>query len=288
VSEYRKELLKSAIVAIISASLLGAVIYHVFQPEHGLMPVVFAFGEGEQFSGDYSLLESSCVVLGFTFLNGSVITSPLPSLEDMNRGVSIPNECIGEFNATELKKIILSVSDFDDFFYNRDSALRYLVTWLRDRIISAKLVESEQEITELGTSTSLGRNWNIQSGRIGDPKEEHYKLLLDALKASFNITVKELSSTGYWKASDYIWAITADQLNDILHGSGTINITFTLDIKTELEYKIIRTSEEDLTGKTTLEWTGTSGTLQLTHEEGKISWLKYNFKTVKLIMVVNV
>jgi len=287
VSEYRKELLKSAIVAILSASLLGAVVYHVFQPEHGLIPIVFALGEGGQLSGDYSLLESSCLVLGFAFLNGSVITSPLLSPEELNRGVSIPDECIGEFDATELQEIILSVSDFDDFFYNRDTIVRYLVTWVQDRIISVKLVDRNQEITELGTSKSLGRKWNIQSGRIGDPKEEHYALLLDALKASFNITESEFSSTGYWKATDYTWAMTAGQLGDMLHGSGTTKITFTLDIKTELEYRIIRTSEKDLTGKTSLTWTGTSGTLQLTHEEGKISWLKYNFKTVKLTMVIN-
>jgi len=286
-SECRKELLKSAIVAIMSASLLGAVTYHLFQPEPSLMPIAFALGEGGQFCGDYSMLKRSCLILKLTFLNGSVITSPISFHQETNRGVLIPDKHSGEFDATELQKITLSVFDFDNFFYNRDTVVEYLVTWLRDRIINVNLVDRNQEMTELGTSKSLGRKWNMQSGRIGDPRQEHYRLLLDALKASFNITIKEFSSTGYWKATDYAWEITANQLGDMLQGSGTTNIAFTLDINTELKYRIIRTPEEDVTGNTTLSWAGTWGTLQLTHEDGKISWVNYNFKTVKLIMILN-
>jgi hypothetical protein len=127
----------------------------------------------------------------------------------------------------------------------------------------------------------------MQSGRISDPKEEQYKLLLDALKTSFNVTVKEFYSTRYWKATDYVWEINANQLATLLHGSGTTNITFTMDISTELKYTIIKTPEEDITGNATLSWIGTWGTLQLTHEEGKISSVNYNFKIIRLVMGIN-
>jgi len=287
VSEYKKELLKSAIIAILSASLLGAITYHLFQPQQGSIPLAFALGERGQFSGNYSILEGSCLVLRLTYLNGSVIMSPTPSSEEMNQGIPAHDEYSGEFNATQLQKITLSVFDLDGFFYNRDTDVRYLVTWLRDRIIDVNLVDQNQKVADLGLSKSVGRKWNMQSGRIGDPKQEQYKLLLDALKASFNITVKEFSSTGFWKATDYIWEMTASQLDDMLHGSGTTNITFTINVKTELKYRIIRTPEEDITGNTTLSWAGTWGTLQLTHEEGKISWVKYNFKTLELIIIIN-
>jgi len=286
VSEYKKELLKSVIIAIMSASLLGAITYHLFQPQRSI-PIAFALAQVGQFSGNYSILEGSCLVLALTYLNGSVITSPIPSSEEMNRGIPAHNEYSGEFNASELRKITVSVFDLDGFFYNRDTDVRYLVTWLRDRIINVNLVDRNQKMIALGLSKSIGRRWNMQTGCIGDPKQEHYKLLLDALKASFNMTVKEFSSTGFWKATDYIWEITVNQLDDMLHGSGTTNITFAINVKTELKYRVIRTPEEDIIGNTTLSWAGTWGTLQLAHEEGKISWVKYDFKPLELVVVFN-
>jgi hypothetical protein len=286
VGNYRRELLRSAIVAIMSASLLGATTYFIFQSDRGTIPIAFALGEDGQFSENYSLLEGSSLILQLTYLNGSVATTPTPSREKMNQ-VGIFNEYDGEFNGTELQKITVSVFDFDSFLYNNSTDVRYLVTWFRDRIVNATLADQDQKTADLGTSKSIGRHWNMQSGRIGDPKQEQYKLLLDAIKASFNVTVKEFYSTRYWKATDYVWAISANQLAELLHGSGTINITFTMDISNELTYSIIRTPEEDITGNATVSWTGTWGTLQLTHEEGKISSVNYNFKIIRLVMSIN-
>ena len=280
-ANYRRDLLKSAIVAIMSASLLGATTYFIFQPERGTFPIAFALGEDGQFSESYSLLEGSCLVLQLTYLNGSVATTPTPSHEEIDQldGYS------GEFNGTELQKITVSVFDFDSLLYNNSTDVKYLVTWFRDRIINANLADQNQRTTDLGTSKSIGRHWSMQSGRIGDPKQ--YRLLLDALRESFNVTVKEFYSARYWKATDYVWAISTNQLAGLLHGSGTVNITFTMDIKTELKYTIVKTPEEDVTGNATLSWAGTWGILQLTHEEGKISSVSYNFKTVRLMMHIN-
>jgi len=280
---YRRELLKSAIVAIMSASLLGATTYFIFQPEQGTFPIAFALGEDGQFFENYSFLEGSCLILQLTYLNGSVATSPIPSHEEIN-----PLDMYsGEFNGTELQKITVPVFDFNSLLYNNSTDVRYLVTWFRDRIINASLLDQDQKTTNLGTSKSIGRHWSMQSGRIGDPKQEHYKLLVEAIKASFNVTVKEFYSMRYWKATDYIWEISANQLAELLHGTGTVNITFSMNVNTELQYTIIKTPEENITGNTTLSWTGTWGNLQLAHEEGKISSVNYNFKTIRLMMRIN-
>ena len=271
--EYGKELLKSAIVAILFASLLGALTYYLVQPEHGPTPVAFALGEERQLSGNYSTLEGSGLALKFMFLNGSVIT----------------NKYSGEFNATELQRITLSIYDFTSDLYGKDNdtVVRFLVAYLRNRIIQVTLVDQEQEMTDLGLSKHLGGISSWQSGRLGDPKQGCYNLLLDELKLSVDVTGEELSSTGYWNAPDYVWSVTVSQLGDMLHGSGTAHIAFTVNISMELRYRFIRTSGEDLTGSTSLSWSGTWGTLQLIHEEGKISWAKYNF-TGMLTLAFNV
>jgi len=273
VGEYRKELFRSAVVAIISASLLGALVYHFVQPEYGVGPVAFALAEERQLSGNYSILEGSDLILKFTFLNGSVATKKYG----------------GEFNATELQRITLSVYGFSNDLYGEDTdtVVRFLVAHLWDRIIHVTLVDRNQEMTDLGTSKSIGGISSWQSGGLGDQKQGHYNVLLDELKSSFDVARKELSSTGYWNAPDYTWSITVNQLGDMLHGSGTAKITFTADINMELKYRFISTSGEDLTGSTPLSWSGTWGTLQLTHEEGKISWVNYNF-TSMLALAFNV
>ena len=271
--EYRKELVKSAIVAIMSASLLGALTYYLVQPEYSPIPVAFALSEARQLTGNYSTLEGSGLILKFTFLNGSVITK----------------KCSGELNAADLQRMTLSVYGFSNDLYSRDTdtIVRFLVTYLQDRIINVTLVDGEQEMTDLGSSKSLGGITSWQSGRLGDPKQEYYNVLLDELKSPFSVARKEFSSTGYWKATDDIWSITVSQLSDMLHGSGKASMTFTVDTNIELKYRFIRTSGKNLTGSTNLSWSGTWGTLQLTHEEGKISWVNYDF-TSMLALAFNV
>jgi hypothetical protein len=80
--------------------------------------------------------------------------------------------------------------------------------------------------------------------------------------------------------------MTKNQLGDMLHESGTANITFMMDINMGLKYKVTTTSEENLIGEATLSWSGMCETLQLTHEEHKVSWVKYGFTAAKLIMIV--
>jgi len=285
VSEYRKELLKSAIVAIMSASLLGALTYHLVQPGHRPISVAFALGEGRQFSGNYSASFGCCLILNFTFLNGSVITkSPFPPEDPCLLPL---NEYSGGLNATELQKITVSVSGFTGF--HDEGTVRFLIACLQNRIIDVTLVD--QEHTDLGSSKTFGDTWGVCSwngppGPVTHEEIEELRAELRELSSSFNITRKERSSTGYWKTTDYIWEITANELSDMLKGSRIANITFTVNINMELKYKITTTSEGNLIGNATLSWSGTWGTLQLIHEEGEIFWVNYNFTTVKLIMIV--
>jgi hypothetical protein len=268
------------------ASLLGALTYYVVQPEQGLIPVTFALGEGRQFLGNYSILEGSSLVLKFTFLNGSAIKrSLLPSHEEISQGI-LDGKYLGEFDAAKLQSITLSVHGISGLYFSSDTVVKSLVAYLRDRIMNVTLVD--QEMTNLGSSKRFGVVSSVQLGPLSGLKQRYYNAILDELMSSFNVTREELSSTDYWKVTDYIWSITVDELDDMLHGSGTANIFLTVDIKTELKYRLIRTSGEDLTGSATLSWAGTLGTVQLTHEDGKISWVNYNFtKTVALIMIVN-
>ena len=97
--------------------------------------------------------------------------------------------------------------------------------------------------------------------------------------------IRDRTATGYWESTNYSWEITASQLSEILNGSGVATITFNTCYSTELKYKIITMPEGVLTGNASLSWSGAWGTLQLTYKEGKISLVKYNFKTIKLIMI---
>lgn len=150
----------------------------------------------------------------------------------------------------------------------------------------------DQETTDLGSSKNFGNSLAVGAGNDGPPgpstpeEREEWSAEARELLSPLNITRKERSSTGYWKTTDYIWGITTNQLGDMLRKSGTANITFTMDINMGLKYKVTTTSEGNLTGDAALSWSGMWGTLQLTHEEGEISWVKYNFATLKLIMLV--
>lgn len=284
-SEYRKELFKSALVAVMSAALLGALTYHLIQPEDGPLPVVFGLGEAGQFSGNYSTLEGYCLILQFTFLNRSRIEkSPLPSHEEMCQGLLVHDEYNGKLEATELQRITLSVYGISSASYDADAVVRYLAACLRDRIINVTLVDRNHDMIDLGSSKHLGSISGMQTGDFGDPNKTYYDSLLDELMTSFNSTKRQFTSTDYWAATDYVWSMTIDELGDMLQGSGTATIAFTIDINIKLKYVILRTSEKDLTGNATLSWAGTWGTLQLTYEEGRISLIKYNFATIKLIM----
>lgn len=284
---YRKELFKSALVAVMSAALLGALTYHLIQPEDAALPVVFGLGEAGQFSGNYSTLEGYCLILQFTFLNRSRIEkNPLPSHEEMCQGLVAHDEYSGELEGTKLQRITLSIYGVSSASYNTDAVVRYLAACLRDRIINVTLVDRNHDMTDLGSSKHLGSISSMQTGDFGDPNKAYYNSLLDELMASFNATRRQFTSTGFWVATDYVWSITIDELGDMLQGSGTATIAFTLDINMKLKYVIVRTSEEDLTGNATLSWTGTWGTLQLTYEEGRISLVKYSFATIKLIMTL--
>jgi hypothetical protein len=281
VSEYRKELLKSAIVAIMSASLLGAATYHLVQPEHRSISVAFALGEERQFSGIHTKAKFNWfLALNFTFLNGSSVeVRPFPNAECS----PTPNPYTGEFDATDLQKIAVSFSAFhyvDDYI----DATEFMLAFLRNRTIAATLID--QEMTDLGSGKNFG-TWGYILTRPYNQTE--YNELISSFNAS-KMGVKP--STGYWKATrcaslDANWEMSINELGDMLHGSGTANITFKLQLTEQLKYKLTTSEGDSMIGNATLSWSGMWGIFQLTYEEGKISWVKYNFTTITMRVITN-
>ena len=282
-AEYRREFVKTAIVAVLSACLLGAIIYCLFQPLQSPIPVAFALGGGEQFLGNYSVLDGFFPLLEFTFSNGSgTARNLLSSSKQMNLGGLVPASFCGEIDATELRTIILSFCSFSGDLYDTERAVGCLVACHVDRIINATLVDGDKR-TDLGSSKNPDAVSTCQSGLLDYLKQGYYNRLLNELGSSFNVTGKESSSTGYWKVTDFLWAITAGQLSDMLQASGIAQVTFTAGINMELKYRIIDKSGEDLTGNTSLSWTGTLGTLRLQHEAGRMSKIEWEFTFIGLM-----
>ena len=279
VSEFKKGFLKSAIVAIMSASLLGAATYYLVPPGHRPVTFAFALGEGRQFSGNYSTLFGFYLISNFTFLNGSVITrNPIEPIEELAQGKIPYEEYGGEFNATQLQKITISVIQFIGL--SDKGTGTFEVVWLQNRTIDVTLVD--REITDLGSSRSFGDILYVKSSSAPHVQDE---TPVYEMPPFFNVTRVERSRTGYWKTARS-WKINVNQLGDMLYGSETADIVFTMNINMELKYKVVTTAEGNLTGSTNLSWSGIWGTLQLTHEEDKIFWVSYNFTNVKLIMIV--
>jgi hypothetical protein len=284
VAETRKTLLKSMIAAIMLACLLVAAIYCFFEPQGGLTSVPLVFDEASHLSGEsYSLLGGDWLNLEAVFSNGSVIAANLLSA-DSTQGVQMLREYSGEFNATGLKAIVLSVTSVGADLGNAASTMRALVAFRRNRIITATLRDENTKTTDLGSSQALGFVKTIDAGRL-DSNRQYYKAMLDQLQASLSVTGEFASSRGYWRIPDYVWRMNVDTLGSVLRGSGTVQIAFALDVNMDLKFGLFRTAGENLTGATNLKWTGTWGTLELIHEDGEITRVGYKFSFMALVMM---
>jgi len=280
VAEARKELLKSAIVAMLLACLLAAITYYFFEPQGGLPRIPLALGEVPQ--NHYSILNGDCLILDAVFSNGSAITiGPLSA--DISQGIPTPGGYSGEFNASGLKTIILSINGFGVDLGDATTIIRALVAFRRDRIIDVTLIDENKKMRDLGESQSIGFVKAIHAGLL-DFNQAYYQAILDQLQASLKVTRQQASGRGYWRIADYVWRMNVDKLTNVLQGSGTAQITCILDVTMDLKFGVFRTAGENLTGGTNLKWTGTWGTLELTHENGEITWVKYKSSFIGLVM----
>ncbi len=272
-SESKQELLKSVILAVIVASLLGTVVYYFVPQGSPFLTVAFALGRDTQVSGDYSTLFVHGLGFNVTFLNGSIIpVYPIFSMDEPGE-VNFPEVYNGEVNTADLEKITIYVAGGVGM-YNRDS-LKFIVGCVQNRTINVDLLVDEGTV-DMGSSKTVGDTWRVGSGDVSIEELQEFPL---------NVTSKESTSTGYWATTDFVWEMSVNQLGNMLSKSNAANVTFALDISMYLEYKVM-TPEADITGEAELQWSGNWGTLQLLHEGDKILLVRYNFSNTKLNMVV--
>jgi len=283
-SESKKELLKPMILAIMSASLLGTLVYYFVPQNTRFITVAFALGGSSEISGNYSTLFIQELGLNATFLNGSVIQVYRTGGESTPSGVTFPEGHSGEINATQLKKIKVFVTG--GVSLEGKGSLEFLVWWAQNRTINTALVAEETK--DMGSSKTVGVKMGVASSSSLQEKLWHegsfWKEFWEELWKELNVNVTEKTSTGYWNVTDFAWEIDLDRLGSMLHGSNPADITFTLDISMNLKYKVM-TSYGDITGDAELQWSGTWGTLQLLHEADKILIVRYDFSNIKLNMI---
>jgi len=276
-SEFRNGLIKSAILAIMFASLLGTAVYYFVVPQGARFPtIVFALGSNSQISGDYITMYVQELGLIVTFSNGSAIPIYDTGGELTPEGAIIPDEHNGEINATGIKEIMIYTTSIIGI--SHQGAIKIILRWAENKTASAVLID--KDIIDIGSSKILGEINGVASALDrGTPigPEDINELPLDV-----NVTGEEL--TGYWMDKSH-WAVNADQLRDILQSSSNpAIITFTLDSSIYLKYKIVG-SGENMTTDVNLKWSGTWGTLQLWHDGGEISSMRYNFSNIKLNVI---
>jgi hypothetical protein len=206
-----------------------------------------------------------------------------PFSGDASQGVPAFQDYAGEFNATGLNSVILSTTSVKSKLSDPHTIIRTLVAYQQDRTIDTVLIDENRETTDLGSSRVFGVVKTIQAGRF-DFDQRYYQAILDGLQASLNVTKQLTSSRGCWRIADYVWHVNVGKLSSVLQGSGIATITFSLDVIMDLRYGLFRTAGENVTGGVNLKWNGTWGTLDVTHEDGKITWVKYRFSLVALVM----
>lgn len=273
-AEYKKEIVRSTIVALLLVALLVGVSYHFF-PQLSLPKeaFVFAWTEGNSSYSDaaYEVNETlSWLMLGFwfTFANGSSIHEPNLNLTKGQTG-AISLEYHGELSATSLEWI--GVSRTGVLFGSSCS----MILMDMNTTISAALETAE--ISDLGTFEET--NWHENRTNYGNGS------------TSGGLSILNKSYSGYWKKpserefKDVWWMMYTDQLSGMNPDSGVAWITFSATVNVDILYDI-SVGEETRTGETTLQYEGTIGTIEITYDRDQISWVKYDFQGISLQLLI--
>jgi hypothetical protein len=272
-AEYKKEIVRSSIVALLVVALLSGVSCHFF-PQFSLPkePFVFAWTEGNSSYIDtaYEVNETLkwlMLEFWFTFANGSSIHEP--NL-DVPKGqpVAIGLEYHGELNATSLQWI-----GFSRTGVGLGSSCNTILMDINTTIGAAL---ETAEVNDLGTFEEM--NWHENRTNYGNGS------------ASIGIGDLNQSYSGYWKKhserefEDVAWMMYTDQLSGLIPDSGVAWITFNATVNVDILYEIT-IGGETRTGETTLQCERTIGTIEITYDKDEMLWVKYDFQGISLLLL---
>lgn len=274
-SGYKRDLTKVAMVLLLVA-LIGGVTYYLF-PQTLIEPpprLAFSllFGQGNIASTD-SMGKSEAVYLevleiGFDFANGSTTYLPELNLHAQDLSDVCPDKYSGEVDASPLQRIRVKVTPC----YAMASDVDYTLDTIRNSTIHASL--KGEEVVDLGV---FDRANHIE-------KYVGYSSNRSAFLHCYSV---DLSSSGHWSRESITPELGIDvaELSVALAGSGTSLITFDAMYSMHLKYNIKTTGGTEQ-GETGLSWEGRMGTFEIVYDQGRITRVRYDFTTVKLLLLV--
>lgn len=270
VSEYKRKMIRSTIVAVLLVVLLSGVSYNFF-PQSLLpkAPFVFAWAKGHTLYTDAiyenQTLDWDMLEFNFAFSNGSSIQEPRFGGQKGEES-TISLEYHGEFNATSLQEIgFIRLTQVN--ILSSPENIAYNLTISKSTTISATL--KTVETTDLGIYKCLNETRSI--------------IAYTNSCAQIILWTGNTSYSGYW-AQPLGWIMDINQLSPFLQGSGTASITFDATLWVSIKYEIIIEGTTE-TGETSLPCEGTMGTIQITYDQGKILWVKYDFQGIRLALL---
>ncbi|MDH5375994.1 MAG: hypothetical protein OEZ21_08620 [Candidatus Bathyarchaeota archaeon] len=274
-SGYKRDLAKVAMVLLLVA-LIGGVTYYLFpqtlfEPQPRLA-FSFLFGQGNIASTD-SMGKSETVYLevleiGFDFANGSTTFLPEGNLLAQDLSDIYPDKYSGEVVASSLQRIRVKVTPC----YAVASDVDYTLDAMRNSTIHASL--KGEEVVDLGVFERA----NYIEKYVG------YSSNRSAIVHCYSV---DLSSSGYWSRESITPELGIDvaELSVVLAGSGTTLITFDAMHSVHLKYNIKSTGGTEQ-GETDLSWEGRMGTFEIVYAQGRITRIRYEFTTVKLLLLI--
>jgi hypothetical protein len=291
-SEYKKEIIKLSIAAVLLAVLLGVPCSYFFPEIIRIQPPIafaFAWVEGDM-TGDDSFsnktISWNMLEFEFRFMNGSLIHFPYWILVGPEENITLYGEGWyeskkGEFNATTLQSITVRFCHARgvSLWYPRNSTYRLETN--RTTIIDVFL--EALNITDLGSYNC----WNDIDALIIHNRGNHTSI---ECGPQIPYPRGNSSASGLWRLvwTNYgyvhTWVVNATQLSSMLHDSGTAFIAFDTTLKIDIDYEIV-TEDQTTAGRRTLSWEETMGTIEIIHNHGKLFWMRYDFSSVRLVLL---
>ena len=277
-SAYKREVIFAGIMALSLITVLGAISYLLFPQTTSQLktrtPATFAFSLiGGNLAYESPTIENQTIrhdtmdwlqlEFEFTFANGSSIHEPDWRSVPKGETGAIRPEYYGEFDAKTLQKIsinlfgigVISLPENTSLEVNKNTTIN----------VSLKAVQ----ITDLGVYRRLNERKTITVNPKGFEVE---------------IGSRNVSYSGFWKSYGN-WIIDADQLASMLQGNGTALVTFDATVSAMIEYEITRDETTEKGEAALSPWEGRIGTIEIVYEQSKITWIRYSFSRVSLILL---
>ena len=278
-SAYKREVIFAGIMALSLITVLGAMSYFLFPQTTSQLktrtPATLAFSLiGGNLAYESPTIENQTIrhetmdwlqlEFEFAFANGSSIHEPdVHSVPEGETGAIRP-EYYGEFDARTLQKISINLFGIGVISFPENTSLE--VSKNTTINVSLKAVQ----VTDLGAYKCLNERRTITVFPKGFEVE---------------IGSRNVSYSGFWKSYGNYWIIDAGQLASMLQGNGTALITFDAAVSAMVEYEMTR-GETTETGEVVLSpWEGRIGTMEIVYEQSKITWIRYSFSRVSLVLL---